>query len=65
MFTNEEKMMSISNLTLKEMKNLLATLPNDCDDWVVSCCGCTDFWVYLRASERAITIDTDDALADE
>ena len=65
MFTNEEKIMTINTLTLKEMKKLLEALPNECDEWIVSCCGCTDFWVHLRESESVITFDTEDALGDE
>ena len=59
---NEEKIIPIHTLTLKEMRVFLSKLPKEYDDWTVSCCGCTDFWVHLRAKEQAITIDTEECI---
>ena len=57
---NEKKIIPIHDLTLKSMREFLAILPHECDDWKISCCGCTDFWVHLRSEEQAITIDTEE-----
>lgn len=63
MKTNEKNIIAIHAMTLKNMREFLTTLPEDCDDWKISCCGCTDFWVHLRETEQAITIDTEECIA--
>ena len=60
MNTNEKSIIAIHDLTLKKIRAFLTTLPEECDDWKISCCGCTDFWVHLREAEQAITIDTEE-----
>ena len=60
---NEKKIIPIHAKSLKELKDFLSTLPEECNDWVVSCCGSTDFWVHLRSDEQAITIDTEEYIA--
>lgn len=57
---NEKKIIPIHDLTLKDMREFLATLPSECDDWKISCCGYTNFWVHLRGTEQAIIIDTEE-----
>ena len=57
---NEKKIIPMHDLTLKSMREFLATLPEEYNDWVISCCGNTDFWVHLRSEEQAITIDTEE-----
>ena len=57
---NEKKSIPIHAKSMKELKDFLSTLPEECNDWVVSCCGSTDLWVHLRSDEQAIIIDTEE-----
>ena len=59
---NEKKSIPIHTKSLKELKEFLSTLPEEYNDWVVSCCGNTDFWVHLRSEEQAINIDTEEQI---
>ena len=60
MKTNEKNIIAIHELTLKEMRAFLATLPEECDGWKISCCGCTDFWAHVSEAEQAITFDAEE-----
>lgn len=57
---NEKKIIPIHAKSLKELKEFLSTLPEECNDWIVSCCGYTNFWVHLTGTEQAIIIDTEE-----
>lgn len=59
---NEKNIIPIHAMTLKNMREFLATLPKECDEWEISCCGCTDCWVHLSETGQAITIDTEECI---
>lgn len=47
---------NINGMKVKDIANILATLPAD---YVISCCGMTDFYINVSNEEKAVIIDTD------
>ena len=50
---------SVRGKTVKEVVELLNALPAEQQEWIFTCCGCSDFWMHQRGTENAITFDTE------
>lgn len=47
---------NLNNIKVRDLANILGTLPAD---YIISCCGMTDFFVNVSNEEKAVIIDTD------
>ena len=43
-------------VTVGEFKELIKDLP---DDYILTCCGVDEFYINVLATQRAVTIDTE------
>lgn len=59
-FVAENAAISVRGKTVKEVVELLNALPAEQQDWIFTCCGCSDFWMHQRGTENAITFDTEE-----
>jgi len=61
---NNEEIIGISDLTVNEFKKLLDDLSKEgYGNRIVSCCGCTDFYIHLFNKEsKYITFDTEEEI---
>ena len=61
-FVAEITVISVRGKTVKEVVELLNALPAEQQEWIFTCCGCSDFWMHRRETENAITFDTEECI---
>ena len=61
-YVAENTVISVRGKTVKEVVELLNALPTEQQDWIFTCCGCSDFWMHQRGNEKAITFDTEECI---
>jgi hypothetical protein len=58
-YVAKNTVISVRGKTVKEVVELLNALPAEQQEWIFTCCGCSDFWMHQRGTENAITFDTE------
>lgn len=59
------KKIPVCGLTVQEVVAILAALPQKQQKWVFTCCGSEEFWIYQRADDEAVTMDTEEFIGDD
>ena len=51
----------LRSMTVREFANFLMELPEEQQNWLITCCGCDYIWMHFLGKDlgEAITIDTE------
>ena len=49
---SESSTIRMTGMTVKQLIEMLTSLSAECQEWEISCCGCSDFWLHLCGAEK-------------
>jgi len=59
---SESSTIRMTGMTVKQLIEMLTSLSTECQEWEISCCGCSDFWLHLCGAEKTVVLDTEEII---
>ena len=62
---NTSRKISVKEVTVKQLIEMLQALPSEQQDWSLTCCGSSYFWIHRFPESKCVTIDHEEYLDDD